>query len=328
MIRKPQKPQPARAAQAYFLKSLWLSRQHRAGLRPAHTRCWLLALVLYVATWPAAHADEAALPPGTPNWQQWQEASASAEAIVNDLVNDSGLLLDAIADESSPFDLDDDAQARYGASASWLLRGEPYFIDKISLGPRQVGISSWYGPGFNGQSTASGEIFDMHQLTAAHRTLPLPSYIRVTHLGNGRSVIVRVNDRGPYHGNRILDLSYAAAQVLGFKGTASVSIEPVDKGRTGHLRKGTPLSTAEVYRVRLGNFRDSTMAHALESRLLAILPTGVGIDVIREREPERAYRVSVGPLLSRTEAELVIRGLRAQRLGLLMSLAIRPSPER
>lgn len=277
----------------------------------------------------ATAAALAPLPPGSPNWQQWREASRSAEAIVNDAVNDSGLLLDAIADQSvNTFDLDDLAQARYGASASWLLRGEPYFIDKVSLGPRQVGISSWYGPGFNGRLTASGEVFDMHQLTAAHRTLPLPSYIRVTHVGNGRSVIVKVNDRGPYHGNRMLDLSYAAAQALGFKGTAKVSIEPVDQGRTGHLRKGKALSGGEVYRVRLGNFRDANVAHALESRLLAIMPKGVGIDVISEREPERAYRVSVGPMLTRTEAELVIRGLRAQRLGLLMTLDIRPSPER
>lgn len=325
MIRKPQIPQHVREPSAYFPKATLGSRQHNAG-SPSSMRRWLIIGGLLSATFaPSLFAEEIVL--GSLNWQQWQEASQSAEAIVNDEVNDSGLLLDAIADEpDDSLIIDDQAQARYGASASWLLRGEPYFIDKISLGPRQVGVASWYGPGFNGRPTASGEIFDMHQLTAAHRTLPLPSYIRVTHVGNGRSVIVKVNDRGPYHSKRVLDLSYAAAQALGFKGVARVSIEPVEQGRTGHLRKGEALDDAEVYRVRLGNFSNADVAHALESRLLAIMPKGVGIDVIRELEPERAYRVSVGPMLTREEAELVIRGLRAQRLGLLMTLDIRPSP--
>lgn len=297
--------------------------------------CSLFISLLLSATFSLASYAEEATPQTTstansasPNWQQWQLASQSAEDIVDNDVNESGLLIDAIADESDVgLKLDENELANYGTSASWLLRGEPYFIDTIDLGPRQVGISSWYGPGFNGRLTASGEVFDMHQLTAAHRTLPLPSYIRVTNLSNNRVVIVKVNDRGPYHGKRMLDLSYAAAQALGFKGVAKVSIEPVDQGRTGHLRKGKALSSAEVYRVRLGNFRNADLAHDLESRLLTIIPKGVGIEVIKEREPEQAYRVSVGPLLTREEAELVIRGLRAQRVGLLMNIAIRPSPE-
>lgn len=297
--------------------------------------CSLFLSLLLSATFSLASYAEEATPQATspansasPNWQQWQLASQSAEDIVDNDVNESGLLIDAIADESDVgLKLDENELANYGTSASWLLRGEPYFIDTIDLGPRQVGISSWYGPGFNGRLTASGEVFDMHQLTAAHRTLPLPSYIRVTNLSNNRVVIVKVNDRGPYHGKRMLDLSYAAAQALGFKGVAKVSIEPVDQGRTGHLRKGKALSSAEVYRVRLGNFRNADLAHDLESRLLTIIPKGVGIEVIKEREPEQAYRVSVGPLLTREEAELVIRGLRAQRVGLLMNIAIRPSPE-
>jgi rare lipoprotein A len=92
---------------------------------------------------------------------------------------------------------------------------------------RERGVASWYGHPFHGRATASGERFDMHALSAAHKTLPIPSYLRVTHVRTGRSVVVRVNDRGPFSSDRVLDLSYAAAQRLGFaqQGTAEVQIE-------------------------------------------------------------------------------------------------------
>lgn len=94
----------------------------------------------------------------------------------------------------------------------------------------QTGIASWYGRQFHGRKTANGDTFDMNAMTAAHRSLPLNCYIRVTNKDNGRSVVVKVNDRGPFHGNRVLDLSYAAAKQIGVtnSGTARVSIERVD----------------------------------------------------------------------------------------------------
>lgn len=94
----------------------------------------------------------------------------------------------------------------------------------------QTGMASWYGRQFHGRKTASGETFDMNALTAAHRTLPLNCYVRVTNQTNGKSVVVKINDRGPFHGNRVLDLSYGAAKVLGITdaGTAKVSIERVE----------------------------------------------------------------------------------------------------
>lgn len=96
----------------------------------------------------------------------------------------------------------------------------------------QVGLASWYGPGFHGNRTANGERFNMNALTAAHRTLPFNSYVRVTDLATGRSVIVRINDRGPYEGHRIIDLSARAARELGITddGTARVRVEQVDAG--------------------------------------------------------------------------------------------------
>lgn len=95
---------------------------------------------------------------------------------------------------------------------------------------KQSGIASWYGRQFHGRPTASGERFDMHALTAAHRSLPMNCYVRVTNKDNGKSVVVRINDRGPFHGNRVLDLSYGAAKAIGItqRGTGNVIIERVD----------------------------------------------------------------------------------------------------
>ena len=93
-------------------------------------------------------------------------------------------------------------------------------------------IASWYGPRFHGKKTANGERFNMYAMTAAHKTLPLSSYAEVTNLKNHRSVIVRINDRGPFHGKRALDLSYAAAKELGIRGTGSVQITPLGRNQT------------------------------------------------------------------------------------------------
>jgi rare lipoprotein A len=113
---------------------------------------------------------------------------------------------------------------------------EPSVIEKLNTVASntvrkfsQTGVASWYGRQFHGRKTASGESYDMNALTAAHRTLPLNCYIRVTNNNNGKSVVVKVNDRGPFHGNRVVDLSYGAAKQLGItsQGTAKVSIERV-----------------------------------------------------------------------------------------------------
>jgi len=114
--------------------------------------------------------------------------------------------------------------------------GQPYQINGIWYTPaedlayNETGIASWYGRPFHGQRTANGEIYDMNALTAAHKTLPMPSYVRVTNMENGRSLILRLNDRGPFVNGRIIDVSYRAAQLLGFseKGTARTKVEIVD----------------------------------------------------------------------------------------------------
>jgi rare lipoprotein A len=112
-----------------------------------------------------------------------------------------------------------------GANSPYTALGRKY-VPYQSLTPyRQRGIATWYGRKFHGKPTSSGERYDMYALTAAHTILPIPSYARVTNLSNGRSIVVRVNDRGPFHPERIIDLSYAAAYKLGFVNAGSVRVE-------------------------------------------------------------------------------------------------------
>ena len=144
--------------------------------------------------------------------------------------------------------------------------GKPYtvggrvYVPEEDVNYREEGLASWYGDDFHGRLTANGEVFDMDALTAAHPTLPMPCYARVTNLSNGRSLIVRVNDRGPYHGNRLIDVSNKAAELLEFKGNgvARVRVEYVgraplegsdDRQLMATLRTGVPAPAPSLVRV-------------------------------------------------------------------------------
>jgi rare lipoprotein A len=144
--------------------------------------------------------------------------------------------------------------------------GKPYtvggrvYVPEEDVNYREEGLASWYGDDFHGRLTANGEVFDMASLTAAHPTLPMPCYARVTNLGNGKSLIVRVNDRGPYHGNRLMDVSSRAAELLEFKssGIARVRVEYVgraplegsdDNQLIATLRTGVPAPSPSLVRV-------------------------------------------------------------------------------
>ena len=121
-------------------------------------------------------------------------------------------------------------RARKGNPPFYDVFGKRYYVLSSSVGYWERGVASWYGPGFHKVQTSTGESYDMYAMTAAHKTLPLPAYVRVTNLQNGRSVIVRVNDRGPFVGNRIIDLSYTAAVKLDMlrNGTAMVEVRTID----------------------------------------------------------------------------------------------------
>ena len=173
----------------------------------------------------------------------------------------------------------------------------------------QEGIASWYGPKFQGRLTASGERFDMHKLTAAHRTLPLGTRVRVINLENGRSVVVRINDRGPFVKNRIIDLSYEAARRLGFvqQGTARVRI--VAPGAAASARaSGTP---GKAY-VQLGAFRQREGALALLQRFAHLGPIALAHDPTLD-----VWRVRIGPV-SEKEARRLQRRLMQEGVGALI----------
>lgn len=121
---------------------------------------------------------------------------------------------------------------RYHIGKPYVIAGVTY-VPQENPGYRAEGIASWYGDAFHGRLTSNGEIFDMRSISAAHPTLPLPSYVRVTNLSNGKSLIVRVNDRGPFHANRVIDLSSRAADMLAFRhhGTARVRVEYVGRAK-------------------------------------------------------------------------------------------------
>jgi rare lipoprotein A len=180
---------------------------------------------------------------------------------------------------------------------------------------RARGVASWYGKRYHGKQTANGETYDMYAMTAAHTTLPLPSYARVTNLSNGRSVIVRVNDRGPFHDKRLIDVSYAAAHRLGFidDGSTMVEVEAIVPGeplpaaapvvaatvppqRAGSLESGAP----GMY-LQLGAFTVQDNARAFVHRMRSDLPwMGDSIHLLKSGA---LYKVHAGPYGSRSAAE-------------------------
>lgn len=147
----------------------------------------------------------------------------------------------------------------YRVGKPYVVAGKTY-VPEEDVNYRAEGMASWYGDDFHGRLTANGEVFDMTSLTAAHPTLPMPSYARVTNMSNGKSLIVRVNDRGPYHGNRLIDVSNKAAELLEFKGNgvARVRVEYVgraplegsdDRQLLATLRTGVPAPSPSMVRV-------------------------------------------------------------------------------
>jgi rare lipoprotein A len=201
--------------------------------------------------------------------------------------------------------------SRQGNPESYVALGKRYFVMSNSRGYVERGIASWYGKKFHGRTTSSGERYDMYAMTAAHKTLPLPTYVRVTNLSNGRSVVVRVNDRGPFHPNRIIDLSYAAAQKLDMlrSGTALVEVRAVggerptpvvaaagdkaDGAVSGDWRDQSHLRN-RIY-VQVGAFTSRQNADQLLNRLLQARFTSVQILNFEEQE-KRLHRVRIGPL--------------------------------
>lgn len=178
---------------------------------------------------------------------------------------------------------------------------------------RERGIASWYGKKFHGHRTSSGEIYDMYAMTAAHCTLPIPSYARVTNLANGRSVVVRINDRGPFHSSRIIDLSYAAAFRLGYvqAGSARVEVQSIEPGAVTPAAAAPPAApdASGVY-LQLGAFASRENAEAFRSQLAGRL------DWLAEQmqlvSVGELWRVHAGPYASSDAARAAARRIETE----------------
>jgi len=216
-------------------------------------------------------------------------------------------------------------RSRYGNMSSYEVFGKRYYPLKSSDGFKQRGIASWYGNKFHGRKTSSGEKYDMYAMTAAHKTLPLPTYVEVTNLENGRQIIVKVNDRGPFRHNRIIDLSYVAAEKLGItrKGTGLVEVRAINPSRP--YQASNPSDTAsQVTRnitsyhpglyIQAGAFTSRDNALRLKSKLTTDLNRPVRISEAFTRG-DTFYRVQVGPLKKVEIADQV--SLQLENLGIL-----------
>lgn len=226
--------------------------------------------------------------------------------------------------------------ARYGNRSPYTVLGKTYRVMDSAQGYREKGIASWYGNKFHGRPTSSFEPYDMYKFTAAHKSLPLPSFVRVVNLDNGRSVVVRVNDRGPFHDGRIIDLSYAAAVRLGMhlKGTAMVEVQAIDPedrrvvqqpAETVHRSAmpapsrgswfgGSTSGGSDKRFLQVASFADKDNAKRLEQRLEQAGVKGVKLVAARVGN-KRLWRVRIGPYQQWSDIEQAKQALRGMGLG-------------
>jgi len=209
----------------------------------------------------------------------------------------------------------DEPNSPYGNPPYYDVMGQRYYTLASRDGYVERGIASWYGTKFHGRRTSSGDPYDLYQMTAAHKTLPLPTYARVTNLQNGRTVIVKINDRGPFHPNRIIDLSYVAAAKLGIlaEGTGLVQVEainpsapeklPVMAAASKPVPQPQPQKAAALF-LQVGAFRNRDNATRLGNKLQNAKLGDIHImEAANTNGP--IYRVRIGPLSSVDEADRV-----------------------
>lgn len=194
------------------------------------------------------------------------------------------------------------------AGESYIVFGHRYHVLASAMGYDQRGIASWYGPNFHGRLTSSGAPYNMYKLTAASKVLPLETWVKVTNLENGRSVVVQVNDRGPFVSNRIIDLSYAAAKKIHMigHGTALVDVrsiappsthQPADLAKISARHQIKPLRHHPALFVQLGAFSEKGNAERLKVRLILRQLGPIKIDPLKDHG-ETLFRVMIGPLKS------------------------------
>lgn len=203
-----------------------------------------------------------------------------------------------------------EAYSKYGNPDSYRALGKVYKVMDSHLGYVEEGIASWYGTKFHGKRTSSGEVYDMYSMTAAHKTLPVPCYVRVTNLDNNKSTVVRVTDRGPFAPGRIIDLSYAAATKLDIvnMGTAHVKVEAIDANSPSMKR--LPAPAQEPMYVQVAAFSNPSNAEQLAAQIKSHTNKPIRIE-----NKSSIYRVHVGPFASEKELDAFKGLLTSLNLG-------------
>ncbi|MFS1522971.1 septal ring lytic transglycosylase RlpA family protein [Microbulbifer sp. 2304DJ12-6] len=219
-----------------------------------------------------------------------------------------------------------------GNKTPYRVNGVTYHVRDAVKGYKERGRASWYGTKFHGRNTANGEIYNMYAISAAHKTLPLPSYAKVTNLDNGRSIIVRVNDRGPFVQGRIIDLSYTAAQKLGYveQGVARVEVESLDPavlppvtevlltgdGLAGPdgLAQDTRVKLPENTFLQVGAYSHFAQAEAVRAQLADAIDYPVSVSPV-ERDGKVLYRVRIGPITQQRALATVRETVEQKQLG-------------
>lgn len=191
------------------------------------------------------------------------------------------------------------------ANLSYKVAGKRYYPEKEITHFSQEGRASWYGGGFHGRKTSNGDRYDMNMMTAAHKTLPIPSYAKVTNLENGKSVIVRINDRGPFHSNRIIDVSKAAASKLGFinQGVTNVRVEQIVPGNE-MLASSTDKASKQIY-VNLKSFKQKTDAQDYLKKISQHLKGVKSNQKIVMVKQNNQYLVQMGPFNNQENADRI-----------------------
>jgi rare lipoprotein A len=202
-------------------------------------------------------------------------------------------------------------RSAHGNPPFYKVLGRRYVVLATADGYLERGVASWYGPTFHGESTSSGEKYDMYAMTAAHKTLPLPTYARVTNLKNGRSIVVRINDRGPFVSNRLIDLSYSAAAKLDMlkEGTTLVEVKALTVQEPDDLTRSAQTPPPSLY-VQAGAFSDQRNAERVLDRLHTGGLPGAFILAPPDGKPP-LYRVRLGPISSVPEFDQLAAKLKA-----------------
>lgn len=209
-------------------------------------------------------------------------------------------------------------KSRYGNPESYVVFGKRYYVMDSSGGYNENGVASWYGAKFHGRRTSSGETYNMYAMTAAHKSLPLPTYVKVTNLDNGKQVVVKVNDRGPFHENRIIDLSYAAAIKLDIvkQGTGLVEITALNPADPlpSKIQEGGPVISSESrdqsngFFIQVGSFSDLANATMLKNKLSSLVEEQVLISEVLI-SGNKLYRVRIGPVNDIDTSDVIVSKL-------------------